>query len=163
MLFHARVLLHFWAALLAFALLSSGSSQLLQLVSQRCCRVWRGCSRRASCFHEVSYVGAVRTCVSKTYEQRQRPAIGPRKGKQSSMSLDMFRRCIVPTYVSLILTARARAKVSSGVLNVDFVCAGPDSAFQICLLARLEAANRSFRAEFCDWTAIGRRSDQFHQ
>ena len=38
-----------------------------------------------------------------------------------------FRRCMVPTHVSLILTARAPAKVSFGVLNIDFFCAGPQT------------------------------------
>ena len=78
-----------------------------------------------------------------------------------------FRRCVVPTHVSLILTARAPAKVSFGVLNVDFVCAGPDTAFQICFLARAGSCKPKFHRRIprwdSDWTAMGRRLDEFHQ
>ena len=63
---------------------------------------------------------------------------------------------MAPTHVLLILTARAQAKVSFAVLNVDFVCGRPDSAFQICLLARAGSCKPKFHRRIPrldgDWT-----------
>ena len=102
--------------------------------------------------------------MPKVYEQQQ--LVEPRNWENSSRDWTAkgqrmkyeFRRCLVPTHVSLSLTARAPAKVSFGVLNVDFVCAGPDGdAFPICLLGRAGRYKPKFRRRLLrldrDWTS----------
>ena len=88
-------------------------------------------------------MGAVRNCMSKTYEQgqlveprdwensrRERLAIGPRKGNANIVNLDAAWRLDCGADARLALcNSRARTKVPPGKLNVDFVCAGRGRAF----------------------------------
>ena len=111
------------------------------------------------------YMAAVRTCMSKTYESSSlsNSAIGKTRAAKAAKGQRIyyeFRRCMVLMHVSLILTARAPAKVSCGVLNVDFVCAGPDMLSKsACCQAQTEVSppKSAIGPQLDrDWTAIGR-------
>ena len=89
------------------------------------------------------HLGAVRNCMSKMYEQRQprdwenssheRPAIGPRKGNAIIVNLHAAW-CLSRGADARLAQFDRTHRVSSGMLNVDFVCAGSDSAFKMNLI-----------------------------